>query len=98
MLRRIRRLPSHTTPIRGEHVMERNPWEKTFYHRVIQAKIGEALREQYDKDYASQPLPHGLLTLLMQLNEQQTDGQQTGERQSSAGDDSDSNKTKYSAD
>ena len=47
---------------------ERNVWDKTFYHRVIQSKIGDALRTQYDP--VSQPLPHRLLTLLMQLNEQ----------------------------
>jgi hypothetical protein len=51
--------------------MERNPWEKTFYHRVIQTKIGQGLRAQYDRDYLEQPLPHRLLTLLMQLNEPQ---------------------------
>ena len=49
---------------------ERNPWENTFYHRVIQTKIGQVLRAQYDQDLA-QPLPHRLLTILMQLNEQQ---------------------------
>jgi len=30
---------------------ERSPWEKTFYHRVIQTKIGEALRAQYDQKH-----------------------------------------------
>ena len=49
---------------------ERNPWDNTFYHRVIQTKIGQVLRAQYDQDLA-QPLPHRLLTILMQLNEQQ---------------------------
>ena len=49
---------------------ERNVWEKTFYHRVIQTKIGQVLRAQYGQDLA-QPLPHRLLILLMQLNEPQ---------------------------
>jgi len=80
--------------------MERDPWEKTFYHRVIQTKIGQALREQYDKDYAAQPLPHGLLTLLMQLNEKPADEPQAGEphideHQCSAGDEPELDKTKY---
>ena len=48
---------------------ERNPLEKTYYHRVIQTKIGQALRAQYDRDSLAQPLPHRLLALLMQLNE-----------------------------
>ncbi len=48
---------------------ERSPWQKTFYHRVIQTKIGEALRAQYDQKH--KPLPHRFLTLLMQLDEQQ---------------------------
>jgi hypothetical protein len=48
---------------------ERSPWEKTFYHRVIQTRIGEVLRAQYDQKH--KPLPHRFLTLLMQLNEQQ---------------------------
>ena len=47
---------------------ERTVWDKTFYHRVIQSKIGEVLRTQYDP--VSQPLPHRLVTLLMQLDEQ----------------------------
>ena len=48
---------------------ERSPWQKTFYHRVIQTKIGEVLRAQYDQKH--KPLPHRFLTLLMQLDEQQ---------------------------
>ena len=48
---------------------ERSPWEKTFYHRVSQTKIGEVLRAQYDQKH--KPLPHRFLTLLMQLDEQQ---------------------------
>jgi hypothetical protein len=49
---------------------ERNIWEKSFYHRAIQSKIGQGLRAQYDQDLA-QPLPHRLFTLLMQLGEPQ---------------------------
>ena len=48
---------------------ERSPWEKTFYHRVIQTRIGEVLRAQYDQKH--KPLPHRFLTRLMQLDEQQ---------------------------
>jgi hypothetical protein len=44
---------------------ERNIWEKSFYHRAIQSKIGQGLRAQYDQDLA-RPLPHRLFTLLMQ--------------------------------
>ena len=49
---------------------ERSPWEKTFYHRVSQTKIGEVLRAQYDQKH--KPLPHRFLTLLMQLDESKT--------------------------
>jgi hypothetical protein len=49
---------------------EVNPWNKTFYDRVIQTKIGQGLREQYDLDLA-RSLPHKLSTLLMQLGEQE---------------------------
>jgi hypothetical protein len=44
---------------------EPDPWTKTFYHRVIQTKIGGALRVQYD---LSQPLPDKLSTLLTELD------------------------------
>jgi hypothetical protein len=47
---------------------ERNIWDKTFHRRVIQSKIGDALRARYDS--VSQPLPPRLLALLTQLNEQ----------------------------
>ena len=49
---------------------EVNPWNKTFYDRVIQTKIGQGLREQYEQDLA-RSLPHKLSTLLMQLSEQE---------------------------
>src|SRR5580704_8799390 len=38
-------------------------WQKALRLRAIQTKIGQELRSQYE-------LPHGILTLLMQLNEQ----------------------------
>lgn len=44
-----------------------SPWEKTFYHRLIQTKIGEVLRVEYDQKH--KPLPHKFLTVLMQLDE-----------------------------
>jgi Anti-sigma factor NepR len=50
---------------------EPNPLEKTFYNRLMQTKIGEALRAQYDKDFLSQPLPDRLVTLLLRLDQQQ---------------------------
>jgi hypothetical protein len=49
---------------------EVNPWNKTFYDRVIQTKIGQGLREQYEQDLA-RSLPHKLSTLLMQLSERE---------------------------
>src|SRR5260221_12400671 len=48
---------------------ERSPWERTFYHRAIPTRNGEALRAQYDQKH--KPLPHRFLTLVMQLDEQQ---------------------------
>jgi hypothetical protein len=57
---------------------EPKPFEKTFYHRLTQTKIGEALRALYDKDLLSQPLPDRLVTLLLQLDQQQ--GTALGER------------------
>ena len=56
---------------------EYNAWDKTFYHRAIQTKIGQGLREQYDQDLA-RPLPHNLFTLVMQLGEHQE--REPGER------------------
>jgi hypothetical protein len=58
----------------ADAIMERepNPLEKTFYHRLIQTQIGEALRARYDKERLSQPLPDRLLILLMRLDEQQS--------------------------
>jgi Thiopurine S-methyltransferase (TPMT) len=49
---------------------EVNPWNETFYDRVIQTKIGQGLREQYEQDLA-RSLPHKLSTLLMQLTEKE---------------------------
>jgi len=49
---------------------EYNAWDKTFYHRAIQTKIGQGLREQYDQDLA-RFLPQKLSTLLTQLSEQE---------------------------
>jgi hypothetical protein len=44
---------------------ELNAWNKTFYHRAIQTKIGQGLRAQYD---LSPDLPQPILTLLTQLD------------------------------
>jgi hypothetical protein len=54
-----------------------NPWNKTFYDRVIRTKIGQGLREQYDQDLA-RSLPHKLSTLLMQLKENSERDQRPG--------------------
>jgi hypothetical protein len=48
-----------------------DPWTKTFYHRVIQTKIGQALRAQHD---LSQPLPGKMLTLLTELDKRINEG------------------------
>ena len=50
---------------------EPDPWTKTFYHRAIQTKIGQALRAQHD---LSQPLPDKLLTLLTELDKRIIEG------------------------
>jgi hypothetical protein len=61
----------------------RDVWNTTFYHRAIQTKIGRKLRAQYE---LPQELPHGILTLLMQLNAQQDEesGASVGNGQSGA--------------
>ena len=48
---------------------EGNPWDETFYNRVILTKIGQGLKELYDQDLARPP-PHRMFTLLMQLSQQ----------------------------
>jgi hypothetical protein len=45
---------------------ERDVWNKTFYHRLIQEKLSKALSAGYD---LSQPLPDRLSTLLGQLDD-----------------------------
>src|ERR1700676_3955839 len=60
---------------------EGDPWKVTYYHRVVQTRIGRALRERYD---LSQPLPDRLSRLLMQIDERdgaadQTSGENSGE-------------------
>jgi hypothetical protein len=51
----------------AEFGSDQDVWTKTFYHRAIQTKIGQELRAQYE---LPEELPHGILTLLMQLNAQ----------------------------
>jgi hypothetical protein len=53
---------------------EGDPWKVTYYHRVVQTRIGRALRERYD---LSQPLPDRLSRLLMQIDEQDREADQT---------------------
>jgi hypothetical protein len=45
-------------------------WEKTFYHRVMQAEIGRSIKRELRP---SRQMPHRLFTLLLQLEE--TDNQ-----------------------
>jgi hypothetical protein len=45
---------------------EPDVWNKTFYHRLIQEKLGKALSAGYD---LSQPLPDRLSILLGQLDD-----------------------------
>jgi hypothetical protein len=45
---------------------ERDVWNKTFYHLLIQEKLGKALSAGYD---LSQPLPDRLSILLDQLDD-----------------------------
>jgi hypothetical protein len=45
---------------------ERDVWNKTFYHRLIQEKLGKALSAGYD---LSLPLPDRLSILLGQLDD-----------------------------
>ena len=42
-------------------------WQKALRLRAVQTKIGQELRAQYE---LPEELPHGILTLLMQLNAQ----------------------------
>jgi hypothetical protein len=53
---------------------ERNPLGKTFYHRALQAKIGQTLRTEYGRDRSVRPLPHRLFTILLRMDEEQIDG------------------------
>src|ERR1700730_1646054 len=46
-------------------------WQKALRLRTIQTKIGKGLRAQYE---LTEELPHGMLTLLMQLNERNQSG------------------------
>jgi hypothetical protein len=48
---------------------DKDTWNMTFYHRAIRTKIGDALRVHYDCE-VTQPMPHRLFTLLLELNEQ----------------------------
>jgi hypothetical protein len=68
--RKARAVPPLFSEGRNAMAREYNAWDKTFYHRAIQTKIGQGLREQYDQDLA-RPLPHNLFTLVMQLGGQQ---------------------------
>jgi hypothetical protein len=44
------------------------PWSKTLALRAVRSMIGVELRVRYE---VSQDLPHGMLTLLQQLSEQE---------------------------
>jgi hypothetical protein len=42
-------------------------WNMSFYHRVVRTTIGEKLKASYE---VPQGLPHSMVVLLMQMNEQ----------------------------
>ena len=46
-------------------------WKVRLCHRAIQAKIGQELRAHYE---LPQVLPHRMIVLLMQINEQRVAG------------------------
>jgi hypothetical protein len=58
-------------------------WEKTYYHRAMQTKIGQTLRAQYD--LAQQPLPHRLFTILMQFDDSESTDPEASEREKESG-------------
>jgi hypothetical protein len=43
-----------------------DPWNKTFYERAIQTRIGQTLRDRYD---LTEPMPQRIRALLLQLDE-----------------------------
>jgi hypothetical protein len=45
---------------------EGDVWNATFYYRAIRKGLGDAFAADYD---LSQPLPHAIRTLLIQLDE-----------------------------
>ena len=49
-------------------------WNVSFYHRVVRTTIGQELRASYE---VSQDLPHSMIVLLMQMNEQRNLGSPT---------------------
>jgi hypothetical protein len=60
-----------------------DPWNRTFYDRAIQTKIGQGLRAQYDFE---QPLPERLFALLMELDEPKNAGRVAGTSENQSGD------------
>jgi hypothetical protein len=48
---------------------ERSAWNKTFFDRVIQTNIGQALKAQYDHQPEGRPLPRRLAALLEKIDE-----------------------------
>jgi hypothetical protein len=62
--------------------MQREPdgWNKTFFDRVIQANIGQALKAQYDHQMQGQPFPRRLAALLKKIDEREAEEKERGPR------------------
>jgi hypothetical protein len=62
--------------------MQRDPdgWNKTFFDRVIQANIGQALKAQYDHHMQGQPFPRRLAVLLKKIDQKETEEKERGAR------------------
>jgi len=53
---------------RSSYESDNVPWAKAVARRAVRTMIGQELRARYE---VPQDLPHGLLTILMQLNERE---------------------------
>jgi hypothetical protein len=53
---------------RSSYESDNVPWSKALARRAVRAMIGQELRARCE---VPQHLPHGMLTLLMQLNERE---------------------------
>jgi hypothetical protein len=53
---------------RSSYESDNVPWVKAVARRAVRTMIGQELRARYE---VPQDLPHGMLTILMQLNERE---------------------------